>query len=141
MQGIVGKTAIRICLGVVAGVLASAVFLVVAFRFWDSIITPYPLHVTQTRKTVILFVEIGIYSATGLVFGIVNSLFVPREWHDSQIIVGASLAFIVTLPFILIEGHFVPALLIIPLLIAAACVFFIRLGQLIISGTQTPRKS
>jgi hypothetical protein len=126
------KTSTRIFVGLVIGVVASAAFLIVAFRFWESIITPYPLQVTQTRKTVIFFAEIGIYCAAGLVFGIVNSLFVTREWRDLQVIVGASLAFIIAIPLTLIEGHFVPALLIITLAISAACGFFIKVGQLIV---------
>ena len=66
-------------MGLVLGVVASAAFLIVAFRYWESIITPYPLQVTQTRKSVIFLVEIGIYCAAGSVFGIVNSLFATKE--------------------------------------------------------------
>src|SRR5437867_3006804 len=131
------KTAIRIFLGLVIGVVASAAFLIVAFRFWESLITPYPSYVTQTRKSVIFLVEIGIYCAAGLVFGIVNSLFVSRRGRDLQVIVGASLALIILLPLTLIEGHFVPGMLIITFAISAACGFFIKVGQLIIFRVRT----
>jgi hypothetical protein len=126
------RTSIRIFLGLLFGLLASGAFLIVAFRFWESLVMPFPLLVTETRRTVIFFVEISIYCITGLLFGVVNSLFVPKEWGDLQAIIGGVLALVVLLPFMFIEGHFVPGMVIIPLAIAAACGFFIRAGQLIV---------
>lgn len=126
------KTASRIFLGLVVGVAASAAFLVVALRFWESLITPYPLYVTEMRRTVIFFVEIGIYCVAAFVFGIVSSLFVSRRGGDLQVIVGAILALIILIPLTLIEGHFVPAMLIIALAISTACGFSIKVGQLIV---------
>jgi hypothetical protein len=127
------KATLRIFLGLVIGVAASAAFLMVALRLWESLITPYAPYVTETRKTVIFLVEIGIYCVAALVFGIVNSLFVSRgRGRDLQVIVGASLALIVLIPFTLIEGHFVPATLVITLAISAACGFFIKVGQPIV---------
>jgi hypothetical protein len=124
------KTLMGIFLGLLVATVVSAAFLMVAFRFWGSLITPYPLHVTETRRTVIFLVETGIYCAAGLVFGIVNSLFVSRGERDLQVMVGAGLAFIILLPLTFIEGHFVPAMLIVSSAISAACGFFIRVGQL-----------
>jgi hypothetical protein len=126
------KSFIRIFFGLLIGAVVSAVFLTVVLRFWESLIVPYPAHVTDLRRTVIFFVYIGIYCATGLVFGIVNSLFVSREGRDVQTIVGGSLALIILLPFTFLEGYFVPAMLIIILAIAAACGFCIKVGQLIV---------
>jgi len=126
------KTSTSIFLGLVIGIVATAAFLLVAFRFWEPLITPHPSYVTQTRKSVIIVVESGIYCAAGLVFGVVNSLFVSRGARDLQVIVGASLALIILLPYTLIEGHFVPAMFIITFAMSAACGFFIKVGQLIV---------
>lgn len=126
------KTLVRILLGLLIGAAASAVFLLIAFRFWESLIRPLPLHVTETRRTVIFFVEIGIYCAAGLVFGIVNSLFISRAGRDVQLIVGTTLAFIILLPFMFIEGHLVPPMLFIALAISATCGFSIKAGQFIV---------
>ena len=132
MQGTWIKTSTMILLGLVIGVIAGAVFLILTFRFWESLVTPYPLYVTQTRKTVIFFIEIGIYCGAGLVFGIVSSLFVPSNGRDVQVIIGAGLAFILSLPFTLIEGHLASGMLLITIVISAACTFFIKLGQLFV---------
>jgi hypothetical protein len=125
-------TSTRTFLGLVIGTVASAAFLTLAFRFWESLITPYPPFVGETRKSVNLLVEVGIVCAAGLVFGIVNSLFVSRAGRDLQVILGASLALVMLLPFTLIQGGFVPAMLIMTFGISAACGVFIRVGQLIV---------
>jgi hypothetical protein len=132
MQRMGAKTYTRIFVGLMIGVVASGAFLIAAVRFWESLIVPYPPHVTETRKLVILLVEIGIYCAAGLVFGVVNSLFVPPGGRALQVILGASLALIISLPFTFIEGSFLPSMLIIPVGIAAACAFFITVGQQIV---------